>query len=114
MGVLELLREADAAGLKISIEGGKIRVRGPESANDLVQKLASHKLEVLKALQKEARTANDLIEYLTFLKKWRSQNPSALPPVPPFPERPERPIAWAAWWDAVESQRRNRLNNERG
>lgn len=54
MGVHELLRRAQALGLALTpIEGGHLRIQGPDSpeARELLEELREHKEEVLLALQ---------------------------------------------------------------
>lgn len=51
MDVLGLINEARAAGLHLQPEGRVLKVRGPKSAEKLVQRLMRHKSAVISALQ---------------------------------------------------------------
>jgi hypothetical protein len=53
---LTLLRRAYDAGLRVEADGDRLLIRGPKSAELVVQLLAEHKAEVLAAL---ANTAPD-------------------------------------------------------
>ena len=50
MDGLNLLVEAQAAGLTVVVDDGQLRIRGPSSAGQLVQRLIEHKADVLAAL----------------------------------------------------------------
>jgi hypothetical protein len=50
MGGVSLLTEAWKAGLTVTVEGGRLHIRGPRRAYAIVQKLIAHKDAVLKAL----------------------------------------------------------------
>ena len=52
-----LLAAADRAGLLLWIEGGKIEIRGPRSAEPIVRRLAAAKPAVLAALTDRDRPA---------------------------------------------------------
>ena len=52
-----LLREAEAAGLRISVEGEVLRVRGPKAGASVAEQLAAHKPEVLALLTSEKEQA---------------------------------------------------------
>ncbi len=50
-GVAELLREANTAGLSVSVEGDKLLVSGPTSAKSLGLRILARKLEVVAFLK---------------------------------------------------------------
>jgi hypothetical protein len=50
MDGLTLLHEARAAGLMVTVEGGRLRVRGPRRADALARALLAHKEAVLRWL----------------------------------------------------------------
>lgn len=50
MDALTLINAARAAGLSLYADGNTLRIRGPKSADPLVQKISGHKEAVLQAL----------------------------------------------------------------
>jgi hypothetical protein len=52
-----LLQEARAAGLIVSVEGERLKIRGPRQADPIARKLIAHKSAVVDALQAEERRA---------------------------------------------------------
>lgn len=50
MDVLSLVRAARAAGLDVSATDGRLRIRGPKAADDLVRELGRRKTDVLAVL----------------------------------------------------------------
>ena len=52
-----LLREAASAGLRISVEGDVLRVRGPKTGAPIAEQLAAHKPAVLALLTSEREQA---------------------------------------------------------
>lgn len=68
MDGLTLLQEAKQAGLTVSADGGRIRIRGPKRAADLAHLLIEHKESILALLNGGASTANE---------------PITIPPEPP-------------------------------
>ncbi len=115
MDILELIGEAEVAGLKIAVDGERLRVQGPRDAEAIVRRLSERKREVIAILRQEkegmccVEEAKTLVEYCDMLRAWHPKDGHDLPPVPPFSERPERPVAWAAWWASVGH--RNRMVN---
>jgi hypothetical protein len=55
MDALGLLQEATAAGLTVAVEGDKLKVRGPRSAEPIVRRLGERKAEVMAALATDWR-----------------------------------------------------------
>jgi hypothetical protein len=53
MGDLALLREALAAGLTLTVDGDTLRMAGPRSAGEIVERIKAHKAEVMQALADE-------------------------------------------------------------
>ncbi len=53
MGAVSLLQEAEAAGLSVRVDGDRLVVRGPKSADAIAERLLDHKAEVLKVLSAE-------------------------------------------------------------
>jgi hypothetical protein len=115
---LALLVEARAAGLRVDVEGDRLRIRGPRTAAPVAEHLVQNKEAVMVALsevtrdaqvQADARTPPSLDAYLALLATPDAVAGPELPPQPPWPPNefspPERGVAWAAWWDAVERQR---------
>jgi len=50
MDAVTLLERARAAGLSLEVDGDRLRVRGPKSAEPVVQLLAAHKAEIMRLL----------------------------------------------------------------
>jgi hypothetical protein len=50
MDSLNLLHEADAAGLEVCADGDRIVVRGPQSAEALARQLLAHKSDLMRLL----------------------------------------------------------------
>ena len=50
MDGMTLLEEARAAGLTVTTDGDRLRIRGPRSAEPIAQKILRHKADVLAAL----------------------------------------------------------------
>jgi hypothetical protein len=48
--VLALLEEAEAAGLRVSVDGNTLRIRGPKTGAPIAQQLTARKPEVLALL----------------------------------------------------------------
>jgi hypothetical protein len=55
--VRDLLREAAAAGLRVSVEGETLRIRGPKAGAPIAEQLAAHKPAVLALLTSEREQA---------------------------------------------------------
>ena len=53
MGSVELLREARAAHLTVTLAGDGLHVEGPRSAGEIVERIKAHKAEVMQALASE-------------------------------------------------------------
>jgi hypothetical protein len=53
MGSVELLREARAAHLTVTLAGDGLHVEGPRSAGEIVGRIKAHKAEVMQALASE-------------------------------------------------------------
>ncbi len=49
-GVMPLLLQAAAAGLRIRVDGDRLVVRGPHAAEDIARQLLAHKAQVIAAL----------------------------------------------------------------
>jgi hypothetical protein len=58
MDALTLLRRAYDAGLRVEADGDRLLIRGPKSAELVVQLLAEHKAQVLAALANTAHETN--------------------------------------------------------
>lgn len=77
MDFLKLLEEAKGAGLRIRTDKGRLCIRGPASAENIVRKLAEHKLEIIVALQQRTDAVvrvdhgTTLAEYCSMLKAWQ-------------------------------------------
>ena len=50
MGEMTMLTEAQAAGLTVAVDGDKLVIRGPRSADALARRLLAHKAELLAML----------------------------------------------------------------
>lgn len=60
MDAVTLLQRARAAGLSLEVDGDRLRVRGPKSAEPVVRLLAQYKAEVIAILtRKEATNGPD-------------------------------------------------------
>lgn len=53
MDALILLKEAQAAGLRIKVDGANLVVEGPKRAEPVVRKLQAHKLAVIGAIRRQ-------------------------------------------------------------
>ena len=53
MGALTLIEEARSAGLKLRAEGDRLVIRGPKSAERIVQALLDRKAEILPFLREQ-------------------------------------------------------------
>lgn len=56
IGVIDLLAQAERAGLKVSLDNGELVVRGPRRAEQLAKAIISRKTEVLALLSGEGRS----------------------------------------------------------
>ncbi len=63
MDVLNLLRQARAAGLRVSHDGDRLDVRGPVERSYFAEELGQHKAEVLAALRAEAAQQNSVLAH---------------------------------------------------
>ena len=50
MDCIELLKRAEQAGLKVTQEGDRLKIRGPRSASAIAEELVANKDAVLEAL----------------------------------------------------------------
>lgn len=107
MGGVELLRQAQKAGLTVCAEGDRLKIKGPKKLSGLVQQLIDHKSEILAALTPSGPTC-DLAESTTdagagakTAETPRMNGVSA--PAPPkkrrFPRRVPDPGDAANWQD---------------
>ncbi len=74
MVAVNLLQEAEAAGLAVRVEGNRLVVRGPKSAADIAERLLDRKAEVIEALSAEWDT-----ETLTLIRWFLGTHPSTEP-----------------------------------
>lgn len=76
MDGLTLLNEARAVGLIVTVQGGKLVIRGPREADAVAKRLLAHKSEVVAALEM-----------------------SSLPDPPPGIAPEDLPVGWREAWD---------------
>jgi hypothetical protein len=53
MGALKLIEEARSAGLKLRVDGDRLVIRGPRSAEPIAKALLDRKKEILPFLQEQ-------------------------------------------------------------
>jgi hypothetical protein len=53
MDVLMLLKEANAVGFTVMVDGDRLVIRGPKSAEKIARKLLDHKADVLEAITRD-------------------------------------------------------------
>jgi len=59
MDIVDLLERAKAAGVSVNIQDGQLRVKGPESEENLVQEITDHKEDIVRYLNGEPAEPND-------------------------------------------------------
>lgn len=106
MGTLELIATVQRAGASFVVDGDRVVIRGPKGAvtAEIFEELRSHKAEILDCLQ--FPTADS---YIRLLRTNDVLNATDLPPIPPSwitETGQHRAETWAAWWAAVDAQRR--------
>ncbi len=103
MDSLALLDRARAAGLRITVDGPLLRIRGPRNAEPIVRDLMANKSAVMAALAAESRrsqTCGDTGDGDTthkFPKRQEVLSPSPLSPASDGPET--LPPEWRFLWE---------------
>ncbi len=93
MVAVNLLQEAEAAGLSVRVDGDRLVVRGPKSAADIAERLLDRKAEVIEALAAEWDA-----EMLTLIRWFLGTHP----PTEPFElSRGVTVLKPALWWTAT-------------
>ncbi len=100
MDGLALLSEATAAGLTVQIDGDRLVIRGPRSADAIARALLKHKMEVMAILR-----FGSWVPRPDTRSRLGWQSPDALVPWPAWEDLPEPPesvpadaTARACWW----------------
>ena len=62
MDSLKLLKQAEEAGLKVSYDGDKLRIRGPKTAESIAKALSQNKVDIIEILSNRFDTDDDRVE----------------------------------------------------
>lgn len=62
MDSLKLLKQAEEAGLTVSYDGDKLRIRGPKTAESIAKALGQNKVDIIEILSNRFDTDDDRVE----------------------------------------------------